>query len=332
MNNRQGTLVSILFTGLFTGIFIIFFSIRVSADTAVTKPSSIGSVNGVAISRSEFDAELEQIKMGYMQQGRDLAGPELEKVKDAVIEILINRELLFQESQRLGILPEEKEVAEQLATIKEKFPSEAEFKKALEAMNFEEKDVSEHIKKALSIQKMIEQEIIKKIQVTDQASKDYYDKNPQSFKQPEQVKASHILIKVDPAVDAEKKAEARKKIEGIQKELKEGKEFSALAKEHSEDPSAPQGGDLGYFRRGQMVKPFEDAAFGLKKDEISDIVETSFGYHLIKVYDKKPERTVEYPEAKEKIAEYLKQEKAKEEVKLFVKKLRDQADVKKTLS
>lgn len=328
MNNHRRTIVSIFSAA----VSLLFFSLQGSAETTVAAPSAVGSVNGVAIPRSEFDAELEQIKMRYLQQGRDLSGPELEKIKDAVLEILINRELLFQESQRVGIQPEEREVAEQLDAIKKRFPSEAEFKKTLDEMNFQEKDITGHIRKALSIQKLIDQEIINKIQISDQANKEYYDQNPKEFKQPEQVKAGHILVKVEPDASNEKKAEAREKIEGIQKKLKEGEEFSALAKEHSEDPSAPQGGDLGYFRRGQMVKPFEDAAFGLKVDEISGIVETPFGYHLIKVYEKMPERTIGYPEVKGKITEYLKQEKAKAEVQFFVKKLKDKAEIKKSLS
>ncbi len=105
----------------------------------------------------------------------------------------------------------------------------------------------------------------------------------------------------------------------------------AFYKEHSEGPSGAKGGDLGYFKRSQMVKPFEDAAFDLKPGEISNIVETRFGYHLIKVYDKKSEGIIEYKEAKEKINKYLSQEKSKEKISKYIAKLREKAEIKKFL-
>ena len=109
------------------------------------------------------------------------------------------------------------------------------------------------------------------------------------IKKPEQVKASHILVKVDAGADEAKKAEARKKIQEIQQKVKAGGDFEALATENSDCPSKAKGGDLGFFERGQMVKPFEEAAFALKPGEVSGIVETQFGYHIIKVQEKKDE-------------------------------------------
>ncbi len=96
------------------------------------------------------------------------------------------------------------------------------------------------------------------------------------------MKASQILIKADPAWDAAKKSAARKKIDEIRAKLKAGQDFESLARTYSEDPSGSKGGDLGYIRTGQVLKPFEDALFALKPGEVSDVVETSIGYHLIK--------------------------------------------------
>ena len=151
------------------------------------------------------------------------------------------------------------------------------------------------------------------------------------FKQPEQIKASHILIKVDAKADEAQKAEARKKIEEVQQKLKDGGDFAALAKEYSEGPSSAKGGDLGYFRRGQMVKPFEDAALALKPNEVSDIVETRFGYHLIIVYDTKPEQTLAYADVKDKISQRMKQEKIEKEAVQYVDKLKKDAKLEKFL-
>lgn len=310
------------------GMVVILFSSLVFAGKT---PSSVATVNGVPILSPEFDSELDRVKMGYMRQGREIAEPQLKKVKESILEILINRELLFQESKRLGIQVDDKNILEQFMAVKQRFPNEAEYKKILGEMNLTEDDLKLQIKRTIAIRELIEGKITQKIKISDQESRAYYDANPQAFKQAEAVKASHILVKVDADADLSKKAEARKKIERIQAQLKNGEDFSTLAKEHSEGPSSVNGGDLGYFKRGQMVKPFEDAAFDLKIGEVSNIAETPFGYHLIKVYDKKSEGIIAYKEAKEKIDQYLKQEKSDKEIGKYIEKLREKAEIERFL-
>ncbi len=307
---------------------VILLSGPVSAENNL---SPVATVNGVPISGTEFGSELDQLKMRYMRQGREITGEQLKKAKESILEILINRELLFQESKRLNIQVDDSKILDQLMAVKQRFSNEAEYKKTLDQMNLTEEDLKFQIKRAIAIRELVEGKITQKITISNQESKAYYDAHPQAFKQPESVKASHILIKVDADANETKKAEARKKIEQIQTQLENGEDFSTLAKNHSEGPSNVKGGDLGYFKRGQMVKPFEDAAFALKIDEISDIVETPFGYHLIKVYDKKPESTISYTEAEEKIQQYLKQEKANVEIKEYIEKLKEKAEIKRFL-
>jgi peptidyl-prolyl cis-trans isomerase C len=183
------------------------------------------------------------------------------------------------------------------------------------------------MKRGIAIEQLVDEEIVRKINVSDKEVKEYYDANLEKFKQPEQVKASHILIKVDPKADESGKAEARKQIEMIQKKVKKGEDFEALAKEYSGCPSSTKGGDLGYFGRGQMVKPFEDAAFALEPGQVSNIVETRFGYHLIKVIEKKPPTTMSFDEVKERIQRYLKQQRIREKVLAYVEELRGKAKV-----
>ena len=178
---------------------------------------------------------------------------------------------------------------------------------------------------------MIDTKVANKIVITEEETKAYYTDNPQLFKKPAQVKASHILIKVEPTADDAKKAAAGKKIEEIQQKLKDGGEFAELAKEYSEGPSSTKGGDLGYFQRGQMVKAFEDTAFSMTANEISGRVETRFGYHLIKVYDKKPAQTLAYADVKNKIAQRLKQEKVEKDATRYVETLKKDAKVEKLL-
>ncbi|MGD9335544.1 MAG: peptidyl-prolyl cis-trans isomerase [Desulfobacterales bacterium] len=166
----------------------------------------------------------------------------------------------------------------------------------------------------------------------NQEIRTFYDTHPNSFKKSEQVKASHILIKVDSQAERSVKDEKKAKLQKIQERLKAGEDFAVLAKEISECPSNIKGGDLGYFGRGQMVKPFEDVAFELKKGEVSDIVETRFGYHLIKVVDRKPASVMGYEDVKDKIGQYLKQEKTRQELKGYIEELRKKAMIERTTS
>lgn len=289
-------------------------------------------VNGSVITQADLKREMAGAQRRLSGMGKPLDDSQLVEIKKKAIERLIERELLYQESQKKGIKVDEAAVNEQLETLKKRFPSEAELKNALTKMNMSEANVKSQFAQGMAIQKFIDNELVQKITVSDKEIKTYYDSNPDFFRQSEQVRASHILIKVDPQAEESQKAEARKALEKIQLKLKEGDDFSALAKESSQCPSSAKGGDLSYFKRGQMAKPFEDAAFALKPGEVSDIVETRFGYHLIKVVDKKPKSMIPYQDVKDRLGQYLKQEKARKEVSLYLEKLKQEAKIERFLA
>jgi len=180
----------------------------------------------------------------------------------------------------------------------------------------------------MAVQKMIDAEIAPKVAVKPEQLTDFYTKNPDQFKQPERVRASHILIGVPRGADAAAKAQAKAKAEQVLKDVKAGKDFAALAKEHSQDPgSAVNGGDLGFFQQGQMVGPFNDAAFSLAPGAISDLVETEFGFHIIKVAEKQASRTVPLDEVRPQLEQYLLERNRQEQTDAFVKGLRSKGKV-----
>jgi peptidyl-prolyl cis-trans isomerase C len=289
----------------------------------------VAAVNGVTISQGEFDRELSFFVRRAAAMGQQVPESQMPQMKNDVLDNLIERELLFQESKKKGIQIEPETVSNQLNTIKQRYPNEAEFTKMLNGLGMTESDVSVQIERGMAIRRLIDTEVGDKIEITDKETRSYYDDNPQLFQQPEQIKASHILIKVDASATDAQKAEARKKISEIQQKMKKGEDFASLAKTYSEGPSGPRGGDLGYFGRGQMVKPFEEAAFKLKPDETSDIVETRFGYHLIKVIEKKPAKKLAYTEVKEQLNERLKKQKLNAEADTYIKSLRQGAKIEK---
>jgi peptidyl-prolyl cis-trans isomerase C len=296
-----------------------------------TKPPTdkAAVVNGTVITQDELDSQMNMVVDRLQASGRFPDVSQLEEIRGQVLENLIARELLYQESQKKGIKISEEEVNEQLVSLKGQFPNEEEFNKALKRMNLTEASIKEKLARDLSLKKLIDHEVAPKVKLSDMDIRAFYENNPETFKQPERVKASHILVKVDPKADASQKAEAQKKIDLVQAKLQKGEDFGALAKEYSEGPSGPKGGELGYFTRGQMVKPFEDAAFAMKPGEVSGKVETRFGYHLIKVTDKTPETTMSYDDVKDRLGEFLKQKKMQEEINVYVKRLEEQAKIER---
>jgi peptidyl-prolyl cis-trans isomerase C len=291
----------------------------------------VAVVNGVTINQGTYDRELNFFVRRAATGGKQIPDAQMAQMKNEVLESLIERELLFQESKKKGIQVKSEAVSDQLQKIKQRYPNPEEFKKLLSSMGLTESDVLSQIARGMAIQELIDKEVAEKIKVSDEETKSFYDRNPQLFQQPEQVKASHILIKVQSNAPDEQKAEARKKIETVQQKVQKGEDFATLAKTYSEGPSGPRGGDLGYFRRGQMVKPFEEAAFSLKPNETSDIVETQFGYHLIKVDDKKPAKKMAYAEVKDRLSEHLKKQKTDSETNAYIETLRKDAKIEKFL-
>jgi len=163
-----------------------------------------------------------------------------------------------------------------------------------------------------------------KVTATPEQISEFYKKNPERFQQGERVRASHILVAVPQNADAATKAKARAKAEGLLKRIKAGEDFAALAKENSEDPgSAIQGGDLGPpFPRGQMVGPFNDVAFKLAPGMVSDVVETQFGFHIIKVTEKHEARAVPLDEVRPQLTQFIENQNRQRETQAFVAGLR----------
>ena len=299
------------------------------ADKAASSGKEAASVNGKPISKSQYEREVSIFQKRAAQEGRQLSDADLTTLKNQILENLIDAEVLYQQSQKEGVKVDDQAINVQIETIKKGFSDEAAYKKALEGMDVSEKEIRAQIQRGLAINQLIDTNVRQKITVTEEESKKYYNNNPNLFKQPEQVKATHILIKVTPDAEESKKIQARKKIETVQKKVRQGEDFGLLAKANSEGPTAQREGDLGYFSRGKMVKPFDDAAFALNVGEVSGIVETQFGYHLIKVTDKKLARTIPYQEVQLRLEQHLKKEKEKTEVQGYIANLKKSAKLKR---
>ncbi len=292
------------------------------------QPPNAATVNGKAIPYADFETEITLLQRRMEQQGQILPEERMGEIRGQLLDEMINQELLYQESQKQGLKIDARKVEEEMDALKARYKDPQEFQQLLSEMHLTEKKIKEQMEQKMAIRAWLDKEIISSIDVSDEAAKSFYDQNPAYFAQPAQVHARHILIKVEEGATTETKQAARKKIEELKKRIDAGEDFSALAREHSECPSAANGGDLGYFAQGKMVKPFSDKAFSMKVNEVSDPVETNFGYHLIQILDRRESNTVTFDEAKEKIKQNLRNQGIQEKVQTHLAELRKVADIK----
>ena len=288
-------------------------------------PDVVARVNGESVTKAEFEealAALEQRNQGAVPPDQR------DRIFRGVLDQLVGIKLLSQEAAKRKIAVPEADIEAQLNQMRQQFPSEDVFNQALKQQNKTVDMLKTEARSSMAIQKMLEQTLAGKIAVTPQQAQDFYDKNPDQFKRPEQVRASHILITVQQGADVAAKAAAKRKAEGVLKQVKAGGNFAALAKDNSQDPgSAVNGGDLGFFQRGQMVPPFDEAAFTMKPGATSDLVETQFGYHIIRVMEKKEAGTVTIDEVRPQLEQYLQNANRQREMQAFVDGLKAKGKV-----
>lgn len=296
---------------------------------APAQDAIVAVVDGIPIKKAQFKQELNSTYQRFHQSGQMIDGTMFEQLKTEVLESLINLILMDNYGQAQAITVDDALVEQQYQKAVAKYPSKRKFKKALKDAGLTEADIRMRLKRTMAAQKVVQAKVAPGIKVTDDELKAYYQKNIYEFEHGVQVRASHILIKLSPFADDEERQKAKKRIEAIQKKIKSGEDFAALAKAYSEGPSKVNGGDLGYFGAAQMAPAFETAAFSLHTGEVSDVVTTQFGFHLIKVYDRKPAGKETYSEAAPKLKTRFYQERLNNSLRLLVDKLKSEAKIER---
>ena len=295
-------------------------------------PSVVAKVNGKEITADQYRNQWHILhRMRMMAGGRRTIEPEYEEsMKQEVVERLIVLELLRQKADQINLEADPEEVEEKLQEIRSRLGWAGAMANALGGQEPNWDVYRTDITNSLKIKKLLKQEVYDKANVEPKEVKDHYNANLEDFREPDQVRARHILIRIpDDATEARKK-EALEAIQKAAERIQKGEAFEGVAKELSQDGSAPDGGDLGYFGRGGMVPEFEKVAFSLEKGHVSDIVKTRFGYHLIKVEDRRPPRTGPLDEVAADIEELLKRRKAELLGRDYIEKVRAGAEIEKT--
>ncbi|MFP4564457.1 MAG: peptidylprolyl isomerase [Spirochaetia bacterium] len=289
--------------------------------------NAVASVNGVLIPRDIYDLAVGQ------EGGRPPSAPESEGESESeagldseIIKGLVDQELLLQESKRRGVEISREEVDAEFDKFGAQFPDEETLQANIAEMGYTEETLKGQIEKYLYITTFVEEMVTREIPVSEEEIRTFYDENPQHFTQPEQIQASHILLTFGEEAGRSRE-EAEELARSLITRLEEGADFAELAANNSEDPSAERGGDLGTFGKGQMVQEFEEAAFALETGEISGIVETDYGLHIIKVTDKKEEQVVSLDMVSPTIESHLKQVGTAEAMEELLASLREESDI-----
>lgn len=311
----------------------------------VTPDTVLATVNGEKITEGEFDALFESVVK--RQSGGQNIPPQIrqqfrKQLRPRLIKTLVDDKLLTDSAEKAGIEVTEGDMRADLkadldAYLLRSGTTAEEFEKQIQRGEF--KTISEFIDNRIKEpayannavhMALLESKYADKLNVTDEEIKARYDRDKERiYTHPAKVRASHILILSKESDDPEKREAALAKAnEVLELAKKDDADFAALAREHSEGPSKTEGGDLGFFpRTGAMVEPFAAAAFGLKKGEISDVVETQFGFHVIKVTDRKEEEVVSLEAAKSAIKRELRMEKIGELRETLLAELRESAKI-----
>jgi peptidyl-prolyl cis-trans isomerase C len=289
-------------------------------------------VNGQAITEGRLQEEINKLAK---QIQPEIFEKNKERIRQQVLGALIGIQLLEERAKAANIVVTEEDINEQIKELASRQNlTVEELKELLQkgSVDFEDWKGQMEFERRARFEKLFDIELADEIRVTDNDANNYYTANIKRYEVPEQVRASHILIRPDtsdPNTDPnEAKAQALAKAQELLKQIKEGgADFAELAKASSDSASKEKGGDLGFQPRGAWVKPFEDAAFALETGQISDVVQTPFGYHIIKVTDRKEAYTRTFDQVKDQIIKMLKQQKANEHVLKYIESLKAKAEI-----
>jgi len=288
----------------------------------------VARVNGREMTRQLLDLEMRAMSARMASQGGSVPAARKTEFERRVLEGLIDRELVLQDGRTNLMEGLDARLTNEISRVKKQAGGEESFAKELEQSGLTEADFARRVQDDLVVRDTIEQVLKRSPTLGTNEVQAYFDAHREKFVQPEQVRASHILIRVPPGADEKVKADKRAQIEAARALVKGGQPFAEVATKFSEDPgSARQGGDLGFFPRGAMVPEFDTAAFALGTNELSEIITTQFGYHVLQVVDKKPQRDAVFEDVREMIERGLQGQKNSETVQQYLSDLRKNATI-----
>lgn len=307
-------------------LIVLLLAVIVAAGAwhvrAASLPEKVALVNGVPITVQQLEREVRRLE-GRNSFDDTVNSPGREHdARPEALNNLIERELLYQESRRQGISVPAEVVERDVASLKKSVTSSLELERSLDELNISDADLRRELEQGIAARTMLLKRFASTIEPSESEMRRYFDRNPKLFNVPEQVRVSHILVKMEHRWLQPEQEAARRRIEEIAARLRNNGDFAAVAREMSDCLSRNSGGDLGWFRRGQLAQQLEAQLFQLPAGTVSDVVEDRYGYHIFLVTGKRAPRSVDFNEARGKIADYLRQESLRHRAKALADELR----------
>lgn len=288
---------------------LLAFSVTAPLAAQPSPTAVIMTVNEEPVFFWEVSMVLRQVQMEMISQG---VKPENDTVIKAAIKRVVDARLLAQEARRKGMQADAGRVGSTLADIEQRAGGRDQLEATLEQMGITYDQLRSNVAEADLVQVYITTEIDPKVMVTASEIESFYNANPQMFERPDMVRARHILIRISRQTDQAEKDAARARAVAAHTRVAGGEDFAKVAAEVSEEPNAARGGDLGFFAADTMVPVLSDAAFALDIGEISGVIESQFGFHILKLEERRPASTMSFAEAKEPVERMLHENKAGE--------------------
>lgn len=312
---------------LFKIIIVTVFMV-LSANMALAETDVVAKVNSKPLTAFELNEEFQKIlpMMGTYHGG--VSEEKIAEIRDKALNSLIEKELQYQYALEKGMSVSKNEVDSEVTGMEKRFGSSSKFKDALKKSGITKEELKGFIRKRLLTAKAKNQEVTSKSAVSDSELQDYYENNKGGFKRPVEFRASQILIGVEPAATNEEREKKNKFAKDLLVKIRGGEDFAKLALRYSSDQgSAPIGGDIGTFHKGMAEESFEKAVLSLKVGEVSDLVETLYGYHIIMLTGMKPETQLTFDEVKTDIKKKLEKKRGDELYKNWMEGLRAKANI-----
>lgn len=270
-------------------------------------PQVVARIGSIDVTRDDLLARAAEARGALAERGVRQPPPTRSFYRSVLDDIIGNR-LLYRDLVARGLGAPKDEVERRMQEIRGRYPSQEEFERTLAARGFDVERLRNELAEGITVQRWVQETVIPSIAVTDEMVQQFYDDNAEQMVAPESVRVAHLLVGVPRDADAATREASRQKAEALRARIAGGEELAAVAREASDDRgSAERGGDLGWVRRGQTVAPFEQAAFSLVPGTLSQLVETPFGFHILKVAEKRPEKKLTVDEARGEIEMLLKQ-------------------------
>jgi peptidyl-prolyl cis-trans isomerase C len=300
------------------------------AQYAPAPPADINppvlEVNGDTIFAADISMVMRNIS-GQLQ-AQNLEVPENQELVQMATQRVVEQKLIAQEARRRGIQVNDLRVAEMTKTVEEQAGGRDALQQSLQAMGSSRERLVQMIREMDLARTLIEQQITPTISVSDDDVAAYYEENQARFSGPERAHVRHIVFAAEPEADQETAEAARVKAEAARERALAGEDFAELAREVSEGPTAERGGDLGFVAREQMVPELGDAAFALVPGQISEVVRSEFGFHVIKLEEKRPAGVLPLDEASGRVRLMLTQQRIGAKVQELIQSLGEAADIK----